>query len=131
MVSLASGKLCSFLATWLLLIALRSVSGWSPAEILLQHTWYLVRAAVILDAPTDIFVRRALHLSAKRGLDDYFHMISFLYTEVDATVKIPLRDTAKEDVERLLRFVEGAIQEAKGGVRITRETIQGSLRLRS
>lgn len=42
--------------------------------------------------------------------------ISFVYTEVDATLKIPLRATAKEDVERLLRFVEYSVQEVKGGV---------------
>lgn len=41
---------------------------------------------------------------------------SFVYTEVDATLKIPLRATAKEDVERLSRFVEYSVQEVKGGV---------------
>lgn len=42
--------------------------------------------------------------------------ISFVYTEVDATLKIPLRIKAEENVERLLRFVEYSVQEAKGGV---------------
>lgn len=40
----------------------------------------------------------------------------FVYTDVDATLKIPLRTTAKENVERLLRFVEYSVQEVKGGV---------------
>lgn len=42
--------------------------------------------------------------------------ISFVYTEVDATLKIPLRATAQENVERLLRFVQYSVQEVKGGV---------------
>lgn len=48
----------------------------------------------------------------------YFHSNSYIYTEVDATLKIPLRDTAQENVERLLRFVQGSLGEAEGGVRI-------------
>lgn len=41
---------------------------------------------------------------------------TYIYQEVDATLKIPLRKEAKENVERLLRFVKLSLHEAKGGV---------------
>lgn len=40
----------------------------------------------------------------------------YIYCEVDATLKIPYRKEARENVERLLRFVKLSLHEAKGGV---------------
>ncbi|KAF8307548.1 heme peroxidase [Clavulina sp. PMI_390] len=44
---------------------------------------------------------------------------TYLYHEVDPTLKIPLRKEAKENVERLKRFVKLSLHEAKGGVGVT------------
>jgi hypothetical protein len=42
---------------------------------------------------------------------------SFIYIEADYSLKIPQRLEAKENIERLLRFVKLSLREAKGGVR--------------
>ena len=44
---------------------------------------------------------------------------TYIYTDVDPTLKIPYKREARDNVERLLRFVKLSLHEAKGGVNIT------------
>lgn len=52
----------------------------------------------------------------QQAFDMLKDIYTFVYTDVDKTLKIPLRDDAKEDAERLLRFIEISVTEAKGGI---------------
>jgi hypothetical protein len=52
---------------------------------------------------------------------------TYIYLEVDPTLQIPLKREAKENVERLLRFVKLSLHEAKGGVSRTPPSMTGCL----
>lgn len=45
---------------------------------------------------------------------------TYVYTDVDPTLKIPYKREARQNVERLLRFIKLSLLEAKGGVRLFR-----------
>ena len=45
--------------------------------------------------------------------------VRFIFLEADKSLKIPKRKEAKENVERLLRFVKMNLSNAKGGVSIS------------